>query len=120
MKTLFRSDKKSTNQSRAEPDNPRLPEELFRLRRGFVGRLAAGYFLDWRKIEAKQVASPALRYIAKPAARIIVIAAGRQLVTMLLRKKMLAGTERQIPAQQKPNWLEVIGLLPKVVDLMRA
>ena len=81
--------------------------------------VAAGYFLDWRKIEAKQVASPLLQHIAKPAARIIVIAAGRQFVTMLFRKKMLAGTERQNPPQQKPNWLEVIGLLPKVVDLMR-
>jgi hypothetical protein len=110
------------NQTKAElnPTNLVAKRSYLALGAALSAGVAAGYFLDWRKIEAKQVVSPALQYIAKPGARIIVIAAGRQLGTMLLRKKMLAGTERQIPAPQKPNWLEVIGLLPKVVDLMRA
>jgi hypothetical protein len=110
------------NQTKAElnPTNLVSKRSYFVLGAALSAGVAAGYFLDWRKIEAKQVASPVLQHIAKPAARIIVIAAGRQLVTMLFRKKMLAGTERQNPSQQKPNWLEVLRLLPKVVDLMRA
>ena len=67
--------------------------------------VAAGYFLDWRKIEAKQVASPLLQHIAKPAARIIVIAAGRQLVTMLFRKRC-----SQEPSAKIPHSRSQIGL----------
>ena len=47
---------------------------------GFV----VGYFLDWR-VSPKQVASPMLKHIAKPAVRIIAATAGKQLVTNVIR-----------------------------------
>src|SRR5689334_5140130 len=48
---------------------------------------AAGYFLEWRKIQPRQVASPVIDHIGNPAARSIVTTAGKQLVTNAIREK---------------------------------
>jgi hypothetical protein len=47
---------------------------------------AAWYFLEWRKIEPKQIAGPVLEHIGKPAARSMVTTAGKKFVTNAIRE----------------------------------
>src|SRR5690242_20111141 len=55
---------------------------------------AAGYFLEWRKIEPKQVAGPVLEHIGKPAARSIVTTAGKHLAANAIQRNYRARGDR--------------------------
>jgi hypothetical protein len=67
------------------------------LEAGFV----AGYILEWRKIEPKQVAGPILEHVGKPAACSIVTTTGKQLVTNAIREKYHGHLERALPRDRR-------------------
>jgi hypothetical protein len=62
---------------------------------------AAGYFLEWRKIEPKQAAGPILEHIGKPAVRSILTTAGKQLVTNAIREKYYGHSEPAPPRDRR-------------------
>jgi len=83
------------NQTKAElsPANLVRKRAFLALSAAVAAGFAVGYFLDWR-FSPRQVASPMLEHVGKPAARSIAATAGKQLVTSAIRDKYYGHAQR--------------------------